>query len=533
MRQRQGARVVARSVVTPSPALFDLQPPRSKDAKSSRVKRANNSVSETALDARSPYDGASVSRRTAKWRAPSTTPNSSLYSLTTLRDRSRAAVRNDGYAKGTIDKLVTEVIGTGITPLSQARDAAFRVVASAKWLKWTDESDADGLLDFYGQQTQVCRGWFEAGEIFVRLRPRLLTDNLTVPLQLQVLEPELCPHNYDAMLSNGNRVRAGIEFDQIGRRVAFYFYQHRPGDPDTLISAELRRIPAENIIHLFDPLRAGQLRGLPLLTPALVRLYELDKFDDAILLRHQLANLFVGFIKSSASSSDTSINPLTGEESAVDNQDRPMVALEPGTMQELDPGDEVDFAKPQDPAQTYPDFMRQQLLAVAAATGVPYEVITGDMSKVNDRTVRVILNAFRRRIQAWQHQIVAHQLCRRVWTTWMDRAFLSASLPIPVDYVENPTPYAAVKWQPQGWPYLQPVQDIEAKKAAIRAGITSRANEVSETGEDAELIDHQQAADNARADELGLRYDSDGRQASSGPKITVVDPAADPQGAPA
>lgn len=505
---------------------------RSRSAVTAKqIIRAKNSVSETPAASRSAYDGASSTRRTAKWRAPSTTPNSSLNSLTTLRDRSRAAVRNDGYAKGTIDKLVTEVIGTGITPLSQARDKDFRALVAAKFLEWTDHSDADGLLDFYGQQTQACRAWFEGGEVFVRLRPRLLTDGLSVPLQLQVLEPEMCPHTYDAVLPSGNRIRAGIEFDGIGRRIAYHFYASRPGDLEDFNVSLLRRIPAENVIHLFDPLRAGQLRGLPLLTPALVRLWELDKFDDATLLRHQLANLFVGFIKTQGTASDTSINPMTGEEAEVDNEDRPMVALEPGTMQQLDPGDEVEFAKPQDPAQTYPEFMRQQLLAVSAATGVPYEVITGDMSKVNDRTVRVILNAFRRRIQAWQHQIVAHQFCRRVWTTWMDRAFLAASLPIPVDYVENPTPYAAVKWQPQGWPYLQPVQDIEAKKLAIRAGITSRANEVSETGEDAELIDQQQAIDNERADRLNLRYDSDGRQASSGPKVTLADPAADPQGA--
>jgi capsid protein len=65
---------------------------------------------------------------------------------------------------------------------------------------------------------------------------------------------------------------------------------------------------------------------------------------------------------------------------------------------------------------------------------------------------------------------------------------------------------------PQGWPYINPVQDIQAQKEAIRAGLDSRSNLVSEQGEDAEAIDAQQAADNTRADTLGLRYDSDGRQ---------------------
>ena len=77
---------------------------------------------------------------------------------------------------------------------------------------------------------------------------------------------------------------------------------------------------------------------------------------------------------------------------------------------------------------------------------------------------------------------------------------------------------------PQRWPYLHPVQDVQAEQRAIRAGFTSRSATVAEHGEDAEEIDRQQAADNARADTLGLRYDSDSRQAE-GPAQTAADPA--------
>jgi capsid protein len=87
---------------------------------------------------------------------------------------------------------------------------------------------------------------------------------------------------------------------------------------------------------------------------------------------------------------------------------------------------------------------------------------------------------------------------------------------------------------PQGWPYINPVQDIEASKEAVRNGFSTRSAEVSERGEDAEVIDQQQAQDNARADALGIRYDSDGRfqlKASAKPAATDSDepvPAAKP-----
>jgi capsid protein len=150
------------------------------------------------------------------------------------------------------------------------------------------------------------------------------------------------------------------------------------------------------------------------------------------------------------------------------------------------------------------------------------------MTGLNDRVMRVVLNEFRRRIQAWQHQIVAHQLCRRVWQAWLDRAFFAGALPIPAEYLRNPEPWAAVKWMPQGHVYLHPVQDAQASEKLIRAGLTTRSAVVSEQGEDSEQIDDEQAADNARADALGLRYDSDSRQsATATPPEAADDDSAD------
>jgi lambda family phage portal protein len=476
------------------------------------------------------YESGAHTRRTLTWRAPTTSPNTAiLYNLTTMRDRSRTATRNDGYAKGIIDTLVSEMIGTGIKPRSNAPDAMFREAVHAAWLEWTDESDADGLLDFYGQQAQMVRGWLEGGEVFIRLRPRLTSDGLTVPLQLQVLEPELCPHTYTLTLPTGNRVRAGIEFDAIGRRIAYWFHPSRPDTPDDYDRAQLRRVPADAVIHLFDPLRPGQIRGVPHLVQALIKLYELDKFDDATLLRQQLANLFVGFLKRPAPIGEgADVHPLTGLAATDTESDRPVIDLKPGMWQELEPGEEVEFSDPPEVGSGYKDFTAQQLFHIAAAAGVPYEFLSGDLSKVNDRTVRIILNKFRRQLMAWQHQRVAFQVCRPIWRAWLQRAYLASALPFPGDFTINPRPSMAVSWMPQRWPYLHPVQDVQADKDAIRAGFTSRSAVVSEHGEDAEAIDQEQAEDNARADELHLRYDSDGRQAPSG---AAAAPAADDENA--
>lgn len=481
----------------------------------------------------SAYESASQTRRAAEWRPPSGTANNiMLGALPIIRDRSRAAVRNDGYAKVAIEKQVTNIIGTGITPLSMVKDEALREAIHTAWAQWTDECDADGQCDFYGLQALATRSALEGGDSFTRMRPRLANDGLTVPLQLQVLEAEFCPTSFSQAVANGNTARAGIELDALGRRAAYYLYASRP-ELDDINYGDLRRVPGDAIAHLYEMLRPGQLRGVPQLATALVHLLELDKFDDAVLYRQQLANMFLAFVRTPAQTNETAdIDPVTGV--ARDTNSPETLQFRPGILQYLDPGEEIEFSEPPDAGDAYPHFMRQQLVGISAASGVPYEVLTGDMRGVNDRTIRVVLNEFRRRVMAFQHQVIAFKWCRPIWRAWMDRAFLSDALPLPADYAINPEPYQRVLWQPQGWPYIHPVQDIEAEEKAMRIGVKSRSQVVSERGDSAAVIDAQQAADNARADALGLKYDSDSRyQRAAKPALNADGEAQQQSGAAA
>jgi capsid protein len=68
---------------------------------------------------------------------------------------------------------------------------------------------------------------FEAGECFLRFRPRRPEDGLSVPLQLQMLSSEHLPLGKCETLPNGNEIIFGIELDRIGRRVAYHFHRVR------------------------------------------------------------------------------------------------------------------------------------------------------------------------------------------------------------------------------------------------------------------------------------------------------------------
>ncbi len=456
------------------------------------------------------YEGAGEGRRSASWDAPDIGINSiNTPALRNLRARSRAAVRNDPYAFNVIDKRVSNLIGTGITPRPKIDDDALRKVQQELWEDWVDESDADGLTDFYGQQALIARTVETAGECFVRLRPRGLDEDLAVPLQLQVLAPEFVPHDKFEPAKNGNSIRAGIEFNPAHQRVAYWMYRVHPRDASSLNAGynQLVRVPAAQVLHIFEPVEPGQLRGVPRLAPVLKRLRSLDNYDDAVLFRQEVANLFAGFISRPApEASQQPRDPVTGQLLTEDRDGfTPMVALEPGTMQELGPGEEVEFSKPPDAGNNYPDFMRQQLMAAAAGTGTPYEILTGDMREVNDRALRVVLNEFRRRLEQLQFGVYVHQLCRPVRAAWMDMAVLAGRLKLD-DYAQRRREYLRTRWVPQGWAYIQPVQDIQARMMEVNAGFNSRSEMVLRSGYDAETVDAENAADQARALKLGLNY---------------------------
>ena len=61
-----------------------------------------------------------------------------------------------------------------------------------------------------------------------------------------------------------------------------------------------------------------------------------------------------------------------------------------------------------------------------------------------------------------------------------------------------------VTWAPQGWAYIHPVQDVQAKQLEVQSGFRSRSSVIVERGDDPEKVDDERAADRDREDELDL-----------------------------
>jgi lambda family phage portal protein len=412
--------------------------------------------------------------------------------------RARWLVRNNGYAINAVESWAANTVGDGIKPISKIADAARKEELQRLWLAWTDEADAEGLTDFYGLQRRAAREVFLAGEVFFRIRPRRAGDGLTVPLQIQMLPAEMLPLEQTGMAANGNAIRQGIEFDRIGRRVAYHLLRRHPGDStDPGLSGEVVRVPATEIIHVIDPVEAGQLRGVSRLAPAIVKLFLLDQYDDAELDRKKVAAMYAMFVTSPAPE-----NPLA----PLEDEDGPAgVEISPGQIVRLDPGEDVTIGQPADSGGTYEPFQYRTLLQISAALGIPYPYLANDMVKGNFSNSRLALIEFRRRVSAWQHSVMAYQLCRPVYARWMDAAVLSGALSLP-GYEANRARLLAADWLPTKWDWVDPLKDANAEITQIEAGLKSRTQAIAERGYDAEQVDREIAAERTRERALGLDF---------------------------
>lgn len=453
-------------------------------------------------------------RRLARFRPSSAHVNTLIAAAGgTVRDRARWLARNNAYAINAVDWWASAAVGAGITPSWITADQGLKARLRQAWDDWTDEADAEGLTDLYGLQRRAVRELFIAGEVFFRLRYRRPEDGLSVPLQLQMLPSEMLDPGFNRVLPGGNVVRQGIEFDQIGRRVAYHFWRTHPADvtEQAFLAGQRTRVPAAEVLHLMDPVEAGQIRGLSRFSNVMVPLFTLDAYDDAELERKKTAALFAGFITRKLDPEGT--DPAFGVPPAdagilvgAAPEGVEIAGLEAGTMQVLGDGEDVKFSEPADVGGSYEAFQYRTLLRIAVGLGTPYFALTGDMTKGNYGSNRSSSLDAKRRTEAFQWGVMVFGFCRPVIGTWLAQAALAGTVEglTTQAYVRAPQPFRRIRWMPPVWEWIDPRSAMETDEIAVRNRFKARSDVIEANGYDAEETDLRISEDQKRLRRLGI-----------------------------
>jgi lambda family phage portal protein len=463
------------------------------------------------------YEAATSSRRTENWTRDAKDADLTLRGAARdLRLNARDLIRNNAWARRAQNVIANNTVGWGIIPKATGADAGINTAAMDLWKTWAEstECESDNRATFYGIQHLIMRALVADGEVLIRRRFRRPSDGLTIPLQLQVLEADYLNTAMNALSSEaGGPIVQGIEFDKLGSRAAYWLWSQHPGSGRNAEAP--KRVPADEVIHVFDVERPGQSRGVSWLASAIVNLKDLDDYDDAEIMKQKIAACFAAFV----TDTDGLATPLGDTGTAPDD---PVDTFEPGMIVNLPPGKTVVSASP--PTMTSDALPMRTLRRVAAGIGVTYEDLTGDYSQVNFSSARMARIAHWGNVHRWQESMLIPLLCMPVWNWAMEAAVLAGALPI--------APRST--WTPPPMPMLEPDKEGLALQRLIRTGAMTPSQMVREQGRDPEAHWSEYAADLKALDTLGIVLDSDVRamtqagQAQPPPPAPATDTPADP-----
>lgn len=462
----------------------------------------NRTRARTAAEILLSYEGARTDRRTGGWITADTSANAEIGPyLAKLRQRSRDLVRNNAYAANAIDELSGQAIGTGIRARAKLVRPNKRALAQINdaWRIWTEQCDADGQLDFYGLQDLATRNIFEAGEVLIRKRWRKREDNLTVPLQIQVLEPDFIDLHKSEATTTG-RIIQGVEFDRLGRRVAYWLYPSHPGDVTagySRTSIQSHRVPAEDILHVYRKKRQ-QVHGVPILAPVIITMRDDDEYTEAALVQKKIQSCFAVFLTQPEGSDMIQLGSTELNASGQLEE-----SLEPGMIKRLAPGEEPKFASPSGTGDGYRDFKRDIQTKMSVGIGLTYEQLTGDLSNVNYSSYRAGLLSFRSKMEQFRWLCFIPMFCNPVARWFAEGAVVGGAINT-MDFT--------MEWAPPSYGSVDPKKDAEAALAKIRSGLMTLPQAIGEEGYDPDEQIAEIKEFNRKLDEAGIVLDSDPRK---------------------
>lgn len=461
------------------------------------------------------FGGAASNRFFMDWVRGVTGPDDDFQrSAQRLRARARDLERNNPYVRQFLALLTVNVIGPkGIAFDGAVRakndpdgelDEAVNKLLGRAWCGWADEPvTIDGKLNLLELQHLLVRTVARDGEVFVRKHVGVASSPYR--FALEPIDADFVDETFNRKPSAGvNEVRLGIEVDANGRPVAYHF-----GRPAWSLDrgAEMKRIPAAEILHLQRPDRVQQTRSVSWLAPIMPALKMLQGYTEAELVAARTGSAKMGFF----------VQKNAGGEGAVLGAGDPLTMdASPGTLEQLPPGMEFQEWSPDHPSTAFPEFVKAIIRQIATGLGVSYNALANDLEGVNYSSIRHGLQIERDLWRALQGWWVADFL-RPLYRAWVETATLTPMLPLPSP-ADPPSVYFPSVWTPRGYPYVDPSNDAKAAELELSLGLTSRTRILAEQGEDVLETFEQLKAEEKAAKTAGITISGSkpAEQASTG-----------------
>lgn len=467
------------------------------------------------------YEGGRSTPRRKKSRDNSTGERLVARDAATVRATVRALERNYDLVDGALTTLVRNIIGpAGISIEPTPRvgtpgdhyddiDDDFARDLLNLWREWSKLPEVTRTLSWVQSQELACRSWLRDGDQFTQLvegQGAPVKHASRVPLSLELLEADVVPLDYER---DAPRIAAGIERNDWGQPLAFWAHKTHPGNGGGFVDGDLKRVPADRMLHLAVRRRLSGLRGISLFAPAIDRLLDIKDYEESERIAARIAARIAMYIKRD--------KDMDGWVPPTDENGQPVerdFLLEAGAIfTDTAPGEEIEMLDSKRPNSMLEQFRTAMMRAVSRCLGLSYSSLAGDYDGTYSAQRQELVEAYDG-YRMMTATFVA-RFVQPVWERFVHLAIASGQIRVPAHI--NPDTVAQAAFRGPKMPWIDPQREARGIKELFEAGVESRTAVIAERGGRVQDKFEEIARERRLADELGIPLDAAGAAAPPAP----------------
>lgn len=415
---------------------------------------------------------------------PNVGPNALIdeSNLERVRARSRYMVDNNPLFDGSLDLLVSKIVGLGIvpaaaTPWPEVNSQINQLLAEA-----SEAVDPGRCMSLDESQELFFREVFTAGDCGVRTILGEAFAGYDAGPAIELIDPDRIDIELELNAKGKNRVRQGVEFDERGRVVAYHILTEHPNDDGNWQLGTARvgdqgvmRIPVEEMDLAFRRRRIDQLRGLPKPMSSMRAARREEGVDRDAAMAARIQAVMPMFIKGAGGA------PLQGSQPSssafyIDAAGNPITNIYGPTIGRIPHGAEVATVQSTQPGPQYETHTSVMQRRAARGLGTTYAEHSGDYGRTTFSSSRAERNDIlptRRKIQAFIFRHHTRRWARMVVHAAHARGQIELSSEQLVELRKRPTVLTAVTMHAPGEPYVNPLQEATAHGEDLENGVRS------------------------------------------------------------
>jgi len=305
----------------------------------------------------------------------------------------------------------------------------------------------------------------------------------------------------------------GVERSTWGRPLAYWLYKTDPSKLLRLVTvADLKRVPAEKMLHVKLAKRMQQARGVSVFASVLTRLDDIKDYEESERIAAKVAASMAAYIKKGMPDHYTVENGTDGEPTRRDLKFRPGMIFD-----DLSPGEEIGMIDSKRPNPELSNFRNGQLRAAAGGVGISYSSFARDYNGTYSAQRQELVESY------GAYGILAGEFGDRVvypvYEDFLSAAVLSGQLKLPADL--DPRSLDDAILIPPQMPWIDPEREASAWVLQEEAGYASGPEIIRRRGLNPRDVLEQEANWQRLRKDKGLASDTATASANANARRTL------------